>query len=370
MNILLTCAGRRNYLIKFFQDALEGRGRVFAADASVDATTLQEADEAFVVPPMGNENYFDILLAICQLHQIRLLIPLNDLELPLLARVRERFREIGTIPIVSTPEVVNICFDKWATFTFLKACGLPAPKTFLSLTEVRKALSRGETSFPLVIKPRWGTGSVGIRYVEDEEEMELAYSLVKKHLSRTLLAKISATDPERCILVQERLHGHEYGLDVINDLEGHYVTTFVKRKLAMRAGETDCSLTVRDERLESLGEKIGQSLGHVGNLDCDIFVNEGSCYILEMNPRFGGGYPFSHIAGANLPATLIAWANGRSPDDHWLRIEPNIKAAKCSRLIVQNGDLSLSLSQKHIGATLQANIAARHTSCSLLRNPL
>jgi carbamoyl-phosphate synthase large subunit len=239
MNVMLTCAGRRNYLVRFFQEALGKRGQVFAADASADAPALQEADKAFAVPPVNHADYFDTLLTTCQQHQVRLLIPLNDLELPLLARQRERFFDIGTIPVISSPDVVDICFDKWTTFGFLKSCGLTAPKTYPSLAEARKALSQGEIAFPLVIKPRWGTASIGIEYPEDDEELEWAYKRVKKRIARTFLAEISATDPERCILIQERLHGQEYGLDVVNDLDGRYVTTFVKLKLAMRAGETD-----------------------------------------------------------------------------------------------------------------------------------
>jgi carbamoyl-phosphate synthase large subunit len=283
---------------------------------------------------VNHADYFDILLAICKQHQVRLLVPLNDLELPLLARQRERFLDIGTISVISSPDVINICFDKWATLGFLKSCGLTAPKTYLSLAEARKALSQGEIAFPLVVKPRWGTASIGIEYPEDDEELELAYEFVRKRLARTFLAEIHATDPERCILIQERLHGREYGLDVINDLDGRYVATFAKLKLAMRAGETDRSVTIKNSQLERLGEMIGQRLGHVGNLDCDVFVSEEHCYVLEMNPRFGGGYPFSHIAGANLPATLIAWANGEKPDEGWLRVEPNVRAAKCDRVVV------------------------------------
>jgi carbamoyl-phosphate synthase large subunit len=339
MNIMLTCAGCRNYLVKFFQEALGNRGQVFAADACRHAPALQDADKAFLVPLVNHPDYFDTLEAICQQHQVRLLFPLNDLELPLLARQRQRFLDIGTIPIISSPAVVDLCFDKWATLGFLKRCGLRAPKTYRYLAEARQALSDEEISFPLVIKPRWGTASIEIEYPDDDEELELAFKLVKKRLGRTFLADISASDPERCILIQEYLHGQEYGLDVINDLDGRYVTTFVKLKLAMRAGETDRSVAVKDEQLEKLGWTIGQRLGHIGNLDCDVFVNEEGCCMLEMNPRFGGGYPFSHVAGANLPAALIAWADGRQPDPGWLMMEPNIRAAKCYRLVTMNDRL-------------------------------
>jgi carbamoyl-phosphate synthase large subunit len=320
--------------VRYFKEALGGSGLVFAADAKSDVSALQEADQAFVVPLLNHPDYLDTLVDICRQHQVLLLFPLNDLELPLLARERGRFLEIGTIPVVSSSTVIDLCFDKWATLGFLRRHSLPAPKTCCSLREARDALSRGELAFPLVIKPRWGTASLGIEYPEDDEELELAFNLVKKQLGRTFLADISSSDPERCVLIQERLHGQEYGLDVINDLDGRYVTTFVKRKLAMRAGETDRSVTVKHDRLERLGKTIGQQLGHIGNLDCDVFVDGENCYVLEMNPRFGGGYPFSHVAGANLPAVLIAWANGDSPDPAWLRAEPNVMAAKCDRLVV------------------------------------
>jgi carbamoyl-phosphate synthase large subunit len=331
---MLTCAGRRNYLVHFFQKALKGEGQVFAVDSSADAPALQEADKAFVVPPIDQADYIDILVNICQQHQVRLLIPAHDLELPLLSRHCRRFLEIGTIPMISCPEVIDTCFDKWATCKFLEGCGLAVPKTYLTLAEAREALYNREINFPLVVKPRWGTTSLEIQYTEDDEELELAYNLVKKRLARTCLAEISATDPERCILIQERLWGHEYGLDVINDLNNRYVCTFVKHKLRMRAGQTDRAITVKNDQLERLGEVIGQKLGHVGNLDCDVFITQSNCYVLDLNPRLGGGYPYSHIAGANLPAALIAWANREEPDTSWLRLQPNIIAARSDNLVV------------------------------------
>jgi len=339
MNVMLTCAGRRNYLVRFFQEALRGRGQVFAADACADAPALRQADKSLILPPLNQTAYIDTLLSLCQRHSVLLLIPLNDLELPLLARHSARFREVGTIPVISSPEVVDMCSDKWRTSKFLKASDLEAPNTYLSLGDAREALARGDITFPLVVKPRWGTASIGIEYSDDDEELKLDYTLAKKRLPRTLLREINGTDPERCILVQERLCGQEYGLDIVNDLEGHYVCTFVKRKLAMRAGETDRAMTVRSDWLEGIGEVIGRRLGHIGVLDCDAIVTKDSCYVLDMNPRFGGGYPFSHIAGANLPAVLIAWANREQPDAHWLRVEPNIMASKCDGLVVVDNGL-------------------------------
>jgi len=161
MNVILTCAGRRNYLLKFFQEALGNGGKVFAGDATLEAPTLQEADESFVLPPINHSEYCDTLLDICQQNQVRLLIPLNDIELPYLAKQRARFLEIGTIPVVSSPEVIDICFDKFATFQFLQKLDISAPKTYLSLTEARAAIQQGKITFPLVVKPRWGSASIG-----------------------------------------------------------------------------------------------------------------------------------------------------------------------------------------------------------------
>ena len=342
VNVLLTCAGRRNYLLNYFREALNAQGRVLAADADPYAPAMQEADRALVVPPVTSPDYVDNLLAICRDNKVALLISLNDLELGLLARQRERFLQVGTIPVVSSPDVVDTCFDKWATVKFLRDSGLAAPQTYPTLPEARAALEQGDLSFPLVIKPRWGSASIGIEYLEDEHELELAYQLTKQRLHRTILADASAADYDRAILIQERLAGQEYGLDVINDLQGNYVTTFVKRKLAMRAGETDSAVTVEDRPLQKLGETIGKYLGHVGNLDCDVFVNENGAYVLELNPRFGGGYPFSQVAGANLPAALLAWARGEKLNPEWLQVTPGVAAAKCDRLVVCDHHQALS----------------------------
>lgn len=338
MNIMLTCAGRRNYLVHYFREALGGRGQVFAVDASAEAPALHEADRAFVVPPIDHTDYIDTLLTLCREHQIGLLVPSHDFELPLLARQRQRFLELGVIPLVSSPEIIDTCYDKWATSEFLERCDLPVLKTYLSLAEAHEALYRREISFPLVIKPRWGTTSIGIEYPADEEELDLAYRLTKKCLGRTSLAGISATDPERCVLIQERLWGQEYGLDVINDLNSHYVCTFIRRKYRMRAGQTDRAVTVHDERIERVGATVGRRLSHIGSIDCDVIVSDGKCFVIDINPRFGTGYPFSHIAGANLASALIAWANRDEPDKHWFEVQPNVLAAKYDQLLVIEGN--------------------------------
>lgn len=336
MNVLLTCAGRRNYLVQYFRSVLCGSGRVLATDMTADAPAMREADEAFLAPAVSDPGYVDAVLAICRAQDVELVVSLNDLELPILADARERFLEIGAVPVVSSPAVIDICFDKWSTVRFLEANGLRSPRTFLSLHAAREALSQGKLSFPLVLKPRWGTASIGIEIVHDAETMGLAYELLTRRLPSTIIGKAGAEDQARQILIQECLTGPEHGLDVVNDLDGNHVTTWCRRKISMRAGETDKAVTVDSPALMEVGAIIGSRLGHRGNLDCDVFVTDAGPYVLELNPRFGGGYPFSHAAGANLPAALVAWRRGEQPTPESLSLTPGIQSAKCDRLITWN----------------------------------
>lgn len=333
-NVLLTCAGRRNYLITFFQEALGDRGAVFAGDQDATAPALAAARRAFVLPAVDHPRYVETLAAICRDSCVRLLIPLSDLELPILAAHADRFRDAGTLPIVSSPAVIATCFDKWTTAQFLGARGVGVPRTYGSLADAQEGLRRGEVTFPLVVKPRWGSASIGVEYAENDAELPLAYAWARARIARSFLARASAAEPDRCVLVQERVSGTEYGLDIVNDLAGRHVCTLVKRKLGMRAGETDRAVTVECGELERLGASIGAHLRHIGNLDCDVFLSDAGYRVVDLNPRFGGGYPFSHAAGANLPAALVAWARDDEPDPRWLKVRPNVTASKCDTLVV------------------------------------
>jgi carbamoyl-phosphate synthase large subunit len=328
MNILLTCAGRRNYLVAYFQAALAGRGRVIACDSSDNAPALMAADRAFVVPPATHPGYFDVLAGICAENDVRLLISVHDLELAQLAQLAPRFRAQGTIVVVSSPQVIAMCRDKWASYQFLRACDIPTPASFCSLDDARQALARGQIRFPLLIKPRWGTTSIGVERVDSERELALAHEWWQIKLQNTMLVRFTKADAEDMFIVQEFVEGDEYGMDIVNRLDGRHAAALVRRKLAMRAGNTDRAVTVHDPALERVGRLIGEGLGHVGSLDCDLIVTKNGCRVIDLNPRFGGGYPFSHLAGANVPAALIAWANDEEADPEWLCCRPGVLSAK------------------------------------------
>ena len=337
MNILFTCAGRRNYLINYFKNALAGQGKVIAADKQHCAPALADADIALIVPNIYDKNYIPTLIDIIKKYDVKVIIPLNDLELPMLSDKREEIEQYGAKVIVSDARAIKISFDKWETVTFLNKIGLKSPKTFICIDEAKKAIEKGELHFPLVVKPRCGSASVGIEFVESVEELEMVYKLQHIRLKRTFLADIVS---EKClaqsILIQEKIGGCEYGMDVLNDFNGNYVNSFVRKKLSMRAGETDKAISVIDNRFNKIGEIIGKNLKHIGNLDCDIFDHNGELYVLELNPRFGGGYPFSHEAGNNTAAIYIEWLKGNTEISQHSNYQEGLMFSKCDRLLKIN----------------------------------
>lgn len=333
MNILFTCAGRRNYLLQYFKETLGDRGRIVAADMDITAPALAIADQAKVVPEVYADNYVETILGICRSEEIKALISLNDLELPILASARKDFEEIGVKLIISKEEVIDICFDKYRTVQFCEKIKIATPLTYLTLEDAIRAIEAGHLEFPVVVKPRWGSASVGIEFPRTMKELELAYRLATLKISHSILAEASKQDLEQSVLIQEHINGTEYGLDILNDFSGRTVQVYAKEKLAMRAGETDKSVLRNEPELEEIGFLVGESLGHIGNVDCDIFEKDGKYYLLEINPRFGGGYPFSHMSGANYPAAICSWLEGREFDFTSFRRVYDVPYAKCDTLL-------------------------------------
>ncbi len=340
MNILFTCAGRRTYLLKYFREQMGDKDKIIAADMQLTAPALSVADVRVMVPAVYDEHYVEALHQICEMHNVDVLISLNDLELPILAENKLSFENIGVNVLVSSSEVIDICFDKLKTADFITSIGLKPPKTYRNLESATQAILDGELKFPVVIKPRWGSASIGIEYVDNIDDLRIVYELIRRKTSKGMLGEVSQLDDD-FILIQEKITGKEYGLDIINDLEGNNVAVAVKQKLSMRAGETDKATTVDNPELHRIGEVIGRKLAHIGNLDCDILEMGGEYYILELNPRFGGGFPFSYEAGVNLPKAIINWIEGKDFDIRELEPVYGLTFAKCDYLVDMSSELSV-----------------------------
>lgn len=314
MNILLTSAGRRTYMVEYFKKALNGYGKVFASN-SVLTYCLEQADEYVLTPNIYDDSYISFLLDYCKRKDIQAIISLFDIDLPVLAKNKELFKSSGIELVISDYNVTTICNDKWLTYEFLVSIGIKQTPSFINLAEAKNAIEEGVVKYPLFIKPRWGMGSIGIYKVETDEELDVLYKKLHREIFNTYLKFESAMDVDSCIIIQQAIKGQEYGIEVLNDLRGNYVRTFAKKKVAMRSGETDIAETIDPSQFEAIGKNISENLRHIANLDVDCFVSEsGDIYVLEMNCRFGGQYPFTHLSGVNVPKQIVKWLQGHHTD--------------------------------------------------------
>jgi len=330
-NILFTCAGRRTYLLKYFKEQLGDDGLIIGADMQLSAPALSAADIKEQVPAIYADNYIDCVLHICHRHHVNAVISLNDLELPFLAANRKRFEADGITLVVSRQEVIDICFDKYRTAEYVASIGLITPLTFVNIDKVKEAIAEGRLIFPLVLKPRWGSSSIGIEFVNNINELDEVYAMLIKKVKKSILA--TASQGDEYILIQEKIEGQEYGLDVMNDLCGNNRGVSVKKKLAMRAGETDKAQIIDNQSLRTIGRTLGERLRHIGNLDVDVFEKDGKYYVLELNPRFGGGFPFSYEAGVNFPKAIIEWLKGNEINNSILVPTYGETYSKCDYLV-------------------------------------
>ena len=326
MNILLTSVGRRAYMVKYFKQAL-GDGEVHVCNSDDRTVAFQYADKSAIAPLIYDDNYIPFLLTYCRENRIDVLLSLFDIDLLMLAKHKQEFAAIGTKVIVSEQQLIEICNDKWKTYLFLKEHGFRVPKTYLSLEQVLLALDKGELHYPVIVKPRFGCGSIAMSVAEDEMALLYYFRRNTRTISRSYLQYESAAVEEK-ILYQECLQGQEYGADIINDLDGNHRHSIVKKKIAMRAGETDISEIVDEPIIKAEADRLGELTGHIANMDCDIFLVDGEPYVLEMNARFGGGYPFSHMGGCDLPQAIVNWVKGEPVSDELLQAETGIRGYK------------------------------------------
>ncbi len=307
MNLLITSAGRRGYIVEYFKKVIGSEGKIFVGNSSALSAAFSYADECIVTPLIYDDAYIPFLVHFCQVNKVDFLLSLFDVDLWMLAQHIRKFEEVGTKVIVSSPQVVERCNDKWKTYLFCQENQISTAETYINMEDAILAIKSGKLTFPLMVKPRWGMGSMSVFEADHVKELEILYEKCKRDIGNSYLKYEAAFDWERCVVIQQKLSGFEYGIDIINDLNGNYCSNVVRKKYAMRSGETDCAVVVQNENISNFAERLGKSSGHIANLDVDVFVDRDQIYLLEMNARFGGGYPFSHIAGVDLPMAIVKW---------------------------------------------------------------
>lgn len=308
MNVLLTSVGRRNYLIDYFKEAvLPYGGKVFAVNSHENAPALYRADEFRIAPHIHSEEYIPFLLDYCIENKIKVIVPLLDNDLPVLARARDSFHELGVYVLVANLDVVKLANDKFQTSIFLKKEGFDSVGNYCDLDSFSRAKDLGEIDFPVIIKPRWGMASLSVYQARNDKELDFFFNRAKEEVLDSFLKYESLQEPNKEVLIMKKIEGEEFMLDVINDLDGNYQLTIVNKKLIRKAGETEAVETVRHPALELLGRKVSEHFKHPLIMDVDVILNEEGLFIIEFNPRFSGGYPFSHTAGIHLPKALIKW---------------------------------------------------------------
>lgn len=327
MNILLTSVGRRAYMVKYFKEVLGDTGKVYVCNSDDKSIAFKYADEKVISPLIYDENYIPFLLDYCKKKSIDILISLFDIDLLMLAKHKKQFEETGTRVIVSNPQIVEICNDKWKTYQFLVNNGFHAPVTFLNINDVLEKITQGKLDYPIVVKPRYGCGSISVAIAYDEEDLHYLTKKANMDIANSYLKYESAAAEEK-VIYQECLSGQEYGADIINDLEGKNKSVIVRKKIAMRSGETDIAELVDEPAIRRELEKLSQVTKHIANMDCDIFLVDGAPYILEMNARFGGGYPFSHMGGCNLPKAIVEWVKGNTVDKNVISARAGVTGFK------------------------------------------
>ncbi len=297
MNILILSAGTRNKVVQYFRETLHGMnppGRVVATDMQTVAPALYEADRYYIVPRITEHGYIDLILEICKKEKIKGVLSLIDPELSLLAENRERFEAIGVTVIGSDFNLCERALDKMQMYRWLRSKGYLAARSYDKLEDFYADLNKGEISFPVFVKPIRGSASIAISCVQDRETLELLF----RHTPG--------------LMIQEYLRGQEIGADCYIDMiSGETVSVFTKKKLLMRAGETDKAISFKDPDLFELITRFNSDSGWRGQIDIDIFDCGGEYYISEVNPRFGGGYPHAYGCGCNHISLIVENLLGR-----------------------------------------------------------
>lgn len=287
-NVLVSSAGRRVALLNCVREALLDLGlpgRVIAADASPYSSAGHVADAFLRVPPCTHEEFVPAMLDLCNRHKVSLIVPTIDTELPVFAERRGDFEAAGVAVAISSPAVVAVACDKRCTHQWLTSHGFP---TVRQTTPEAVLAAPDEWHFPLIVKPAIGSSAKGICIARDVRDISRHGS--GAHVVQTIAA------------------GREYTVDVLMNRRGVCLCAVPRWRLEVRSGEVSKAVTVREQGLERLAQRIAEELpGAYGALNIQIMLDPatGSMQVIELNARFGGGFPLTSRAGGKYTRWMI-----------------------------------------------------------------
>lgn len=284
MNILFCSVGRRCELLKDFRKTMGESGKIVVTDLSIYAPATYFADKFYQVPRIDEPTYISTILDICRKEKINAVTTCIDPEIMLLAEHRAEFTKIGVEVLAPYEETARICFDKFKMFQYLTSKGIKTVLTYGDLESFCKAEQAGEIGFPVFVKPREGSGSVGARKVSN------------------MMALAEAMEQDPSLIIQEFMgDAVDMDADIYIDTISHKpVSLFSKRKLETKIGGASKTISFKDQKLIDFVCSALNAFKFNGPIDMDLWYRNGEYYLSEVNPRFGGAYLHAYGAGVDF----------------------------------------------------------------------
>ena len=285
-NLLITSAGKRVSLVKEFiaeYKNINKNAKVFAADAYPKlSSACLVADDCFEVPKINEQNYIETLIAKCKKHQIKLVIPTIDTELLVLAQNKTKFKNENIQVVVSSEEFILKCRDKRKIHRFFEENGV----------EVAQEYAKNKLEFPIFIKPYDGSRSVDTYLLKSESD------LLDYHLKNDKLMFLEYLDHN---------YYDEYTCDLYYTKRHSLKCVVPRKRIEVRDGEVNKGITKKNELVNYIKQNLSYIKGAEGCITAQFFLNKKNKRIvaIEINPRFGGGFPLAYHAGANFPKWII-----------------------------------------------------------------
>jgi carbamoyl-phosphate synthase large subunit len=284
--VLFTCAGQRVDIVTSFRRA---GARTVAVDINPLAPALYHADHRASAPRVDDPGYVSALAELVALHELKLVIPLTDLDHGVLSRAQDA---IGALVLLPAPEIVDALADKWRAHLLFLERGIGSPPTWLP-DEVPV-----DVAFPVLVKARRGFGSRNIFRCRDRRELDFFLGYTSEDS-----------------MVQACCTGEEFSIDVFCDLESRCLNAVPRTMIESKGGESIKGMTIQDADLIETGRHVSETLSLVGPANIQCFREaDGSHRITDINPRFGGGFPLPTAAGSRYPELALELAAGERPD--------------------------------------------------------